>query len=423
MHTVAGDGIVDIKRRRRNVSSNGVRNFATTSGRGRLKVDLESSTWRRRFRSCISRSRYQSVSKLATRCHKFDSIESCKSPTKRLFDVGSSRISIFIVKYHSDVWQDLKDNALDLCTLVLIIEGWSRLPPIQYQLTQSEKVNRYRVYLRDERDKFLLRETRMAGKGCALHHWVKEYQEKDKIGSNGAKTGSVKGKQEKDKTEQKREAGGKRPISCAVENQVKFTTCTMLDAALTWWNGHVRTLGHKDAYAMTWETFKKRLMDKYCPKEKVDKYISGLPDNIHRNVLSARPKNLDFAIELANDLMDQKLRTYAERQAGNKRIIDNNNQDQQQILKKQNMVQAYAVESGEKKLYGGSKPLCPKCNYPHNGECAPKCTNCKKVSHLTKDCWHPTNANNQRTITCYECGNQGHYRSDCLVLKNQGTEA
>nr|GEX42171.1 reverse transcriptase domain-containing protein [Tanacetum cinerariifolium] len=45
--------------------------------------------------------------------------------------------------------------------------------------------------------------------------------------------------------------------------------------------------------------------------EKVDKYISGLPDNIHGNVMSARPKNLDKAIELANDLMDQKLCTYA----------------------------------------------------------------------------------------------------------------
>nr|GEZ56177.1 hypothetical protein [Tanacetum cinerariifolium] len=40
-----------------------------------------------------------------------------------------------------------------------------------------------------------------------------------------------------------------------------------------------------------------------------------------------------------------------------------------------------------------------------------------------QDCWHPINANNQRTITCYECGNQRHYMSDCPVLKNQGTEA
>nr|GEX68730.1 hypothetical protein [Tanacetum cinerariifolium] len=89
---------------------------------------------------------------------------------------------------------------------------------------------------------------------------------------------------------------------CAVENQVKFATCTMLDVALTWWNGHVRTLGHDAAYAITWEILKKKLKDKYCQKfladetKKVDKYISGLPDNIHGNVMSARPKTLDEAI-------------------------------------------------------------------------------------------------------------------------------
>nr|GFC55325.1 reverse transcriptase domain-containing protein [Tanacetum cinerariifolium] len=233
---------------------------------------------------------------------------------------------------------------------------------------------------------------------------------------------------------------------CAVKNQVKFATCTLLGAALTWWNGHVRTIGHDAAYAMTWEILKKKLTDKYCPKgeikkleiklwnlkvkgndvggytqrfqelalmctkfisnetEKVDKYIRGLPDNIHGNVMATRPKTVDDAIELANDLMDHKLRTYAERQTENKRKLDNNNQAQQQLLKKQNVAQAYAVGTGEKKSYGGSKLLCPKCNYHHDRECAPKCTNCKKIGHLTKDCWHLVNANNQRTITCYECG-------------------
>ncbi|GJZ42499.1 hypothetical protein Tco_0589385 [Tanacetum coccineum] len=45
--TVAGDGAAGIKRRRSDVSSDGVRNFATALGRGRLKEDLESSTWQR----------------------------------------------------------------------------------------------------------------------------------------------------------------------------------------------------------------------------------------------------------------------------------------------------------------------------------------------------------------------------------------
>ncbi|GJV83323.1 reverse transcriptase domain-containing protein [Tanacetum coccineum] len=147
---------------------------------------------------------------------------------------------------------------------------------------------------------------------------------------------------------------------CAIENQVKFATCTLLVVFLNLWNGQIRTLG-PDAYSMTWEVFKKKMTEKYCPQgeikkleiklwnlkvkgndvptyterfqeltlictkfvanetEKVYKYISVLPDNIYGNVKSARPKTLDETIELANDLMDQKLRTYAERQSDNKR--------------------------------------------------------------------------------------------------------
>nr|GEW99073.1 putative reverse transcriptase domain-containing protein [Tanacetum cinerariifolium] len=179
---------------------------------------------------------------------------------------------------------------------------------------------------------------------------------------------------------------------CAIDNQVKFATCTLLGAALTWWNGHVRTLGHDAAYAMTWGTLKKKLMDKYCPKElalmctkfladeteKVDKYISGLPDNIHGNVMSARPKTLNETIELANDLMDQKLHTYAERYNENKRKADDSpRNNQQQPHKKQNVSRAYTAGPGEKKVYTGDLPLCTKCNYHHTGQCAPKCGKCK----------------------------------------------
>ncbi|GJX04762.1 hypothetical protein Tco_0190678 [Tanacetum coccineum] len=42
---VAGDGVAGIKRRRRDQYSDNVRNLAMTSGRSRLKEDLESSTW------------------------------------------------------------------------------------------------------------------------------------------------------------------------------------------------------------------------------------------------------------------------------------------------------------------------------------------------------------------------------------------
>ncbi|GKA29175.1 hypothetical protein Tco_0715420 [Tanacetum coccineum] len=45
MLLVAGDGVASIKQFRRDLYSDDVKNLATASGRGRLKEDLESSTW------------------------------------------------------------------------------------------------------------------------------------------------------------------------------------------------------------------------------------------------------------------------------------------------------------------------------------------------------------------------------------------
>nr|GEW01187.1 hypothetical protein [Tanacetum cinerariifolium] len=66
------------------------------------------------------------------------------------------------------------------------------------------------------------------------------------------------------------------------------------------------------------------------------------------------------ATEITNNLMDQKIHAYAERQAENKRKLDTNNQAQQQPPKKQNMVRAYSVGPSEKKEYAGTLPLCNK---------------------------------------------------------------
>ncbi|GJU08469.1 putative reverse transcriptase domain-containing protein [Tanacetum coccineum] len=74
--------------------------------------------------------------------------------------------------------------------------------------------------------------------------------------------------------------------------------------------------------------------------------------------------------------VDKKISTLSERQAENKRKLNNtskNNQNQQQPNKKQNTGKAYAAGHREKKYYGGSKPLCPKCNYHHDGPCPAKC--------------------------------------------------
>ncbi|GJS88238.1 putative reverse transcriptase domain-containing protein [Tanacetum coccineum] len=71
-----------------------------------------------------------------------------------------------------------------------------------------------------------------------------------------------------------------------------------------------------------------------------------------------------------SDKIERKSSPFAKRQAENKRKFENtsrNNQNQQQQNKRQNTGRAYTAGTGEKKPYGGSKPLCAKCNYHHDG--------------------------------------------------------
>ncbi|GKD06295.1 putative reverse transcriptase domain-containing protein [Tanacetum coccineum] len=257
--------------------------------------------------------------------------------------------------------------------------------------------------------------------------------------------------------------------NCSVENQIKFSTCTLLAGALTWWNSHVRNVGHDVAYAMTWTNLKKKITDKYCPRveikkleaelwnlkvkgtdvigysqyfqelallcvrmfpeesDKIERYVGGLLDMIYGSVVESKPKTMQEAIEIATKLMDKKICTFTEHQTENKRKQDDNQQQQQQPNKRQNTGRAYTTGSGEKQSYEGSKPLCAKCNYHHDGPCAPKCHKCNRVGHLARDCRSTTNANtvtNQRGTwvgqkpTCYECGAHGHFKRDCPKLKN-----
>nr|GEZ29517.1 hypothetical protein [Tanacetum cinerariifolium] len=133
------------------------------------------------------------------------------------------------------------------------------------------------------------------------------------------------------------------------KNQVKFATCTLLACALTWWNSHVRIVCNDDAYVMTWIELKKKMADKYCSRNemkkietefwnlevqgidvtRVERYIGGLPDLIHGSVTASKPKTMQEATEMATGLMDKKIRTYAERQAANKRKFEDTSRNNQ----------------------------------------------------------------------------------------------
>nr|GFC51229.1 hypothetical protein [Tanacetum cinerariifolium] len=94
--------------------------------------------------------------------------------------------------------------------------------------------------------------------------------------------------------------------------------------------------------------------------DRVERYIGGLPDSIHGSV-AAKPKTMQEATEMATGLMDKKIRTYAERQAANKRKFEDtsrNNQSRQQPPQRQDVARAYAAGSDNRQQQCRDKPGC-----------------------------------------------------------------
>nr|GFB90551.1 hypothetical protein [Tanacetum cinerariifolium] len=155
----------------------------------------------------------------------------------------------------------------------------------------------------------------------------------------------------------------------------------------------------------------------------------ALQDMIHGRMRAFKQNTMQDAIEIATKLRNKKFSTLVECQTANKKRLDNtskNNQNQRQPNQRQNTGRACTARHGEKKHYGGSKPLCSKCNYHHNGPCAPKCHKCNRFGHLARDCRSSIKVNTtniqkstgaSQKATCYEYRNQGHYKRDCPERK------
>lgn len=268
-----------------------------------------------------------------------------------------------------------------------------------------------------------------------------------------------------------------RICNCEEESKVKYASYTLTVSALTWWNSYMKSAGMDIAYAMAWEQFKALLLQKYCPRTEVKKmevefwnlkvqgtnittythrfqelallcpelvstearmierYIGGLPLSIRGSVIASKPADLHATISLSNSLMDQVIQDMADKGGDSKRKWEDNSRVNHQPNKRQEVAKVYSAGPSDQKVYAGKLPFCNRCKLHHNGPCTVKCRNCQKIGHMARDCRSPTIATaqgapafNQRapiikdksSITCFGCGEKGHYKSECRKQKNHG---
>ncbi|GJZ73459.1 hypothetical protein Tco_0637605 [Tanacetum coccineum] len=108
MQTMARDDVTGIKRSRRDLYSDGVRNLVMASRRGQLKEDLESSTWRRRldYKATGSKVQQEIAKEFATMM---------ASGTVCATEVAALATNKMVQKYmHMNVTQTLYSSFMDI---------------------------------------------------------------------------------------------------------------------------------------------------------------------------------------------------------------------------------------------------------------------------------------------------------------------
>ncbi|GJX41168.1 reverse transcriptase domain-containing protein [Tanacetum coccineum] len=184
--------------------------------------------------------------------------------------------------------------------------------------------------------------------------------------------------------------------NCPEKYQVKYASCTLLNSALTW--NEIQKMETE-----LWNLFVKgNDLTAYTQRKELMEYAA-----CHRELISYAMMNASsfstMILNLGEGVADCE--GYA-RSAENKRRLDNNlrdNMGQQPVFKRQNVggqnvAKSYTAGNNEK----------------------------KGVSHITRDCTTIVPLNTQRApvgnqpgIVCYECGRPGHFRKDCIKLRNR----
>ncbi|GJW40871.1 putative reverse transcriptase domain-containing protein [Tanacetum coccineum] len=226
-----------------------------------------------------------------------------------------------------------------------------------------------------------------------------------------------------------------RISDCKERDKVKFTTATLKDHALTWWNGRIASMGIDAANSTPWTELKGTDIDGYtnrlhelallCPRMvepeqvKVEQYIHGLSKNICGDVTSLRPAGIDEAVRMAYQLMGQIIQDKTDEASesekkkgkGDRGGRGDNRRDYNR-WQNQRRANAGAMTNAAP----NDNEVCPKCkNKKHGGDCW-KCGKCGKLGHKTAACW----SLDRKDVTCFNCNEKGHRKRDCPKLKKNG---
>nr|GEU43798.1 putative reverse transcriptase domain-containing protein [Tanacetum cinerariifolium] len=228
--------------------------------------------------------------------------------------------------------------------------------------------------------------------------------------------------------------------NCTAACQVKYAACTLQGVALTWWNSHVKTVTLEVAQALPCKTLKKMMTDKYCPRGEIKKLKTEMWELKSKgtDVIGYNCRFQGLALmcdrmfpeesDRVEKNIDKRIRDVVENKRKFKGTFGNN-QNQPQQNKRQNTGRAYAAGNSDKNIYTGSKPLCSKCDYRHEGPCPPSRPVNANNNNNTNDNNHNNNNNtnnkncnnnnnNQKGNVCYECEAQGHFKRNYPKLKN-----
>ncbi|GJU01417.1 putative reverse transcriptase domain-containing protein [Tanacetum coccineum] len=180
-------------------------------------------------------------------------------------------------------------------------------------------------------------------------------------------------------------------------------------------------------------------------RKKIEKYIHGFPKRIKGNITSSKPATLHDAFIMGHELVEQAVQGRATRIGeSNKRKWEdhqrntnnnnhnnnnnnrnrNNNYHHQQNRRQENL-RAYVAAPARGKVYAGNLPKCNRCNLYHHGLCSPKCQRYQGMGHLEKDCrarLQNVGDNFMQNVTCFGCGEKGHFKDRCPRARNQQNE-